>query len=297
MLEKVRNFIPPFLFRWYRGFRKRAFHHALEKAAKTQNLRSTEQLIADLEAAGVKRGDHLMVHASLSKIGFLEHGAQTLVDALKKCVGYEGIILMPTSPIASLQFDYVRQNPTFDVMNTPSAMGAVSEYFRKSERVTRSLHPTEAVAAWGENSNDYIKDHAQKETPYHWDSPYGKLIQKKGKILYIGVKLSNAGTHLHTLEDAFDVGVPVYSDEVFNLKVITEDKAELWVKTKVHNPVYSLKRRCDELFPLFLAHNACFQTKIGSAATWVFDAETMFETMKAAFVNKGVTMYKPQGDL
>jgi hypothetical protein len=48
---------------------------------------------------------------------------------------------------------------------------------------------------------------------------------------------------------------------------------------------------------LFLAHNACFQTKIGYAATWVFDAEAMFETMKAAFVNKGVTMYKPQGDL
>ncbi len=297
MLEKVRNFIPPFLFSWYRTFRKRLFRYALEKAKNQGDLLTESQLVADLNAAGIHLGDHVMVHASLSKIGFLAEGPKTLVEALKQCVGSEGVLLMPTSPIATLQLDYVNQDPTFDVLHTPSAMGAISEYFRKSEGVLRSHHPTEPIAAWGNLASDYLKDHIQKDTPYHWDSPYGKLIQNKGKILYIGVKLSNAGTHLHTLEDALNIGVPVYADKVFNLKVITESLDEIWVKTKVHNPDYSVKRRCDELFPLFIEKNACFETKMGSATTWVFKADVMFQTMKTAFMEKGITMYKPQGDL
>lgn len=255
-----------------------------------------ENLKQSLLSAGIQPGDHLMVHASLSKMGFIEGGANTVVDVLKEMVGAEGLILMPTSPIARLQLDYVSSNPLFDVYNTPSAMGKVSEVFRTSAGVVRSYHPTEPVAAWGVKAYEYIKDHTKKNTPYHWDSPYGKLIQHGGKILYIGVTLDNAGTHLHTLEDALDVGVPVYYAQEFRLPVRDYEGKELIVTTKVHNPEYSKKRRCDELLPMFLREGVYREVYIGKAKTLVFDAKKMFEVMVSAFTDRGVTMYNPNGN-
>ena len=202
---------------------------------------------------------------------------------------------MPTSPIARLQLDYVSDNPLFDVLNTPSAMGNISEVFRTSDGVVRSYHPTEPVAAWGAKAYEYIKDHTTKNTPYHWDSPYGKLIQHGGKILYIGVTLDNAGTHLHTLEDALDVGVPVYYSKEFKLQVIDYEGNEMMVTTKVHNPEYSKKRRCDELLPMFLQEGVYSEVMIGKAKTLVFDAKKMFDVMVTSFTDRGITMYNPEG--
>jgi aminoglycoside 3-N-acetyltransferase len=151
------------------------------------------------------------------------------------------------------------------------------------------------VAAWGAKAYEYIKDHTTKNTPYHWDSPYGKLIQHGGKILYIGVTLDNAGTHLHTLEDFLDVGVPVYAEEVFSLRVLDYEGKQMEVTTKVHNPEYSKKRRCDELLAMFLREGVYREVYIGKAKTLVFDAEKMFHVMVNAFTDSGITMYNPKG--
>lgn len=290
-----KSLVPEFVKERYREWQRKKRSSELKKQAHSGQGMSRYQLIQALNHAGIQSGDHLMVHASLSKIGYIEGGAETVVDALKETVGSSGIILMPTSPIARLQLDYVSDNPLFDVLNTPSAMGKISEVFRTSDGVVRSYHPTEPVAAWGAKAYECIKDHTAKNTPYHWDSPYGKLIQHGGKILYIGVTLDNAGTHLHTLEDFLDVGVPVYYSKEFKLSVIDYEGSEMMVATKVHNPEYSKKRRCDELLPMFLKEGVYREVYIGQAKTLVFDAKKMFDVMVKAFNERGITMYNPEG--
>ena len=296
MALKWKSLVPTFLKEIFRSLKRKKRQMALLNQQKSGQGFTQENLKQSLLSAGIQPGDHLMVHASLSKMGFIEGGANTVVDVLKEMVGAEGLILMPTSPIARLQLDYVSSNPLFDVYNTPSAMGKVSEVFRTSAGVVRSYHPTEPVAAWGVKAYEYIKDHTKKNTPYHWDSPYGKLIQHGGKILYIGVTLDNAGTHLHTLEDALDVGVPVYYAQEFRLPVRDYEGKELIITTKVHNPEYSKKRRCDELLPMFLREGVYREVYIGKAKTLVFDAKKMFEVMVSAFTDRGVTMYNPNGN-
>lgn len=296
MALKWKSLVPKFLKDIFRSLKRKKRQVALLNQQQSGQGLTKEELKESLLNAGIIPGDHLMVHASLSKMGFIEGGADSLVDVLKQSVGAEGLILMPTSPIARLQLDYVSVNPLFDVLNTPSAMGKVSEVFRTSAGVVRSYHPTEPVAAWGVKAYEYIKDHTNKNTPYHWDSPYGKLIQYGGKILYIGVTLDNAGTHLHTLEDALDVGVPVYCAHEFSLPVRDYEGKELIVTTKVHNPEYSKKRRCDELLPMFLREGVYREVYIGKAKTLVFDAKKMFEVMVSAFTDRGVTMYNPNGN-
>ena len=290
-----KSLVPEFAKQFFREWQRKKRSSELIKQAQLGQGLSRDQLIQDFNRAGIQPGDHLMVHASLSKMGFIEGGAETVVKVLKETVGEEGTILMPTSPIARLQLDYVTDNPLFDVLNTPSAMGNISEVFRTSDGVVRSYHPTEPVAAWGAKAYEYIKDHTTKNTPYHWDSPYGKLIQHGGKILYIGVTLDNAGTHLHTLEDALDVGVPVYCSKEFKLQVCDYEGKEMFVATKVHNPEYSKKRRCDELLPMFLQEGVYSEVMIGKAKTLLFDAKKMFEVMVTAFNERGVTMYNPEG--
>jgi aminoglycoside 3-N-acetyltransferase len=291
-----KSLIPKFLKEIFRSLKRKKRQAELLNQQQSGQGFTQEDLKQSLLSAGIQPGNHLMVHASLSKMGFIEGGADTVVEVLKEMVGSEGLILMPTSPIARLQLDYVSAIPLFDVLDTPSAMGKVSEVFRTSDGVVRSYHPTEPVAAWGVKAYEYIKDHTNKNTPYHWDSPYGKLIQHGGKILYIGVTLDNAGTHLHTLEDALDVGVPVYCAHEFSLPVLDYEGKELIVTTKVHNPVYSKKRRCDELLPMFLREGVYSEVYIGKAKTLVFDAKKMFDVMVSAFTERGVTMYNPNGN-
>lgn len=55
-----------------------------------------EDLINGFKELGLKKGQAVMVHTSLSNLGFVCGGAQIVIEALIECVGEEGTIMMPT---------------------------------------------------------------------------------------------------------------------------------------------------------------------------------------------------------
>ena len=57
--------------------------------------KSFEILCKDFVSIGIKKGDTVMVHSSLSSMGNVEGGAQTVIEALKEVVGVEGTLLFP----------------------------------------------------------------------------------------------------------------------------------------------------------------------------------------------------------
>src|SRR5665647_660842 len=59
-------------------------------------LVTRERLVADLKDLGVREGMVLLVHTSLSAIGWVVGGEQTLLEALSEVVGGEGTLVMPT---------------------------------------------------------------------------------------------------------------------------------------------------------------------------------------------------------
>jgi aminoglycoside 3-N-acetyltransferase len=240
---------------------------------------------------GIIQGDVLLVHAALSKIGFIEEGPKTLVESLIEVLGNEGHLLMPTSSNNGRQLDFIQSKPRFDVKNTASKMGAISEYFRKMPHVKRSLHPTESVACLGPNADEFVRGHFGALTAYQTDSPFGKVIEKNGKILMIGVTFDNAGTNVHCLEDALDFPYPIYHPEIFEADVVDENGKIHHVKTKVHDPEWSAKRYCDFLIPIFEKSGVLTKYKLGEAETLVIDAKAMFEKMKE-LLEKGNTIYK-----
>lgn len=296
MRDLLRSLTPAFLLTFYRKYKKEKIRQNLADKAKKGEVITTKALIEQLKGMGIKPGDSVLVHSAMSRMGYLENGPRTLVDALLEVVGSEGNILMPTSPNPALQLDYVRQHPHFDARNDPSAMGAITEYFRKMPGTVRSLSPTEPVSAYGPLAEWLTEGHRGRPTPYDSYSPFYRLTEVGGKILYVGVTLAQAGTSLHLLEDAVDdFPYPVYYSEEFNVKV-TDLKGETYQqRIKVHNPAQSARRQCDGLIPMFVEKSVMQKVVLGEAPTLLTDAAGMFRVMLEAYKTKGITMYTPYG--
>ena len=288
--------MPDFALTFWRERKRDRTRKVLAQQERKGLSFATEHLLQQLAEMGICNGDHLMVHAAMSKIGHLKEGPKTVVDALQTAVGETGTICMPSSPVKLLQLDHIRQEKTFDVLHTPSAMGAISEYFRKLPETVRSCHPTEPVCANGALATELVKDHFGEPTPYTVHSPWKKLMEAGGKILYVGVTLDNAGTHLHTLEDGVAFKYPVYDQAEFEVTCINAQGVKKAMRTKVHNPEFSKRRKCDGLMPMFERRDVLSHHKLGAANCLLLDAKRMFEVMVEEYEEKGITMYTPNGE-
>ena len=296
MLKQIAlKYLPESLLEWTKKFKKQRRKLELKRQESSKLGINKEKLVYDLIKIGIRKGDSILVHSSLSKIGFVEGGPKTIIDALAEVVGDSGTLLFPAFSAPGRSKDYLETDPVFDITNTISHMGIISEYFRKKNGVLRSFHPTDSVCAEGPLAEYYTNTHYGQLTPYNEYSPFRKLCKKKGKILMLGTTLNGACTNLHTLEDAVDFKFPVYSEKIYNTKMIDKEGRESTMKTKVHNPEYSAKRNCDALKPMFAKEGVLVDGLIGEAKSMLIDADKMLHVMIKYYNEKGVTMYTPFG--
>lgn len=300
MRKRIKQFFlyhsPEFLLSLAKYLKKKQRRKYLAKQKQSAEVITVERLIHDLQKIGLRQNDAVLVHCSLSKIGYVENGPATIIDAIEKVIGENGTLLMPSFPAKGRNKDYLESNPVFDVRNTASQMSAVTEYFRTLPNVKRSFHPTDSVCARGKLAAWITESHFGQLTPYNASSPFRKLCQCNGKILMLGTTLNGACTNLHTLEDAVDFKYPVYDEKIFDVDMIDENGNHHRMKTKVHNPVYSSKRNNDELKPLFEKEGVLVNGKIGEADSMLIDANRLLEVMIKYYYSDGVTMYTPHGE-
>ena len=135
------------------------------------------RIVADLRRLGVERGMDLMVHSSLSRIGPVEGGADTVVSGLLEAVGSTGTLLMPS-------FNH-RAARVYNRMATPTTNGAVPDAFWRRPGAVRSGHPTHAVAALGPRAERYCAAHIEAGI-WEPESPIGQLVHGGGWILALG---------------------------------------------------------------------------------------------------------------
>ena len=291
----ILKYSPGFLLDWAKKLKKSQRRSQLKKQQERKSGISQQQLTEAFHKIGIQKGDSVLVHASLSKIGYVDGGAKTLVTALLETIGNEGTLLFPTFSATGRNKTHLEEHPYFNIRNTPSQMGAVTEYFRKLEDVFRSMHPTDSVCAKGKLADFFTNSHYGQLTPYNEHSPFRKLCLMKGKILMLGNTLNGACTNLHTLEDAVDFKFPVYDSKIFEVEMTDKNGIKTKVKTKVHNPDYSAKRNCDALKPLFEKEGVLVNGMIGEAKSMLIDADKMLEVMIRNYKEKGITMYTPWG--
>ena len=160
---------------------------------------------------GLKKGDNVMVHTSLSSLGFVCGGAQIVIESLIDAVTLDGTIMMPTQSWKNLDpetgvhweepkewWQTIRDNwPAYDKDITPTnTMGSVAEMFRKWPGALRSNHPARSVAALGKNAK-YLTENHDLSNIFGEDSPIDRLYKLDGYVLLIGVDYDkNTSIHL-----------------------------------------------------------------------------------------------------
>jgi aminoglycoside 3-N-acetyltransferase len=155
----IRSIIPNKLLNAYQERKKDKQRKVIQQQAQKGEGLTLEQLIHEFRECGIKEGDSVLVHSSFSKIGFVEGGPKTFVDGLLAVIGTNGNLLMPSSPNAGYQLDYIRNLSVFDVQNDSSKMGAITEYFRTLSGVKRSESPTEPVCCFGPKADWFTSGH------------------------------------------------------------------------------------------------------------------------------------------
>ncbi|HHV50557.1 MAG TPA: AAC(3) family N-acetyltransferase [Clostridiales bacterium] len=150
---------------------------------------------------GLWRGEVLLVHSSMSSLGFfVEGGYDAVIDAFLEVLGDTGTLLFPALSYATV----TREFPVFSLKGTPCCIGKLPEAFRKRPGVIRSLHPTHSVCAVGRLAKEITMNHGMDTTPVGPNSPFRRLYEFGGRILMLGCGL-RPNTFMHGVEEIAEV--------------------------------------------------------------------------------------------
>ena len=204
---------------------KRAIKQAIRPLHSSWATRS--RLAGAASQLGVRRGGIVLVHSSLSALGFVPGGAETVVAAMLDAVGPSGTVVMPTHT-----WEWMDQGErTFDVRATPSCVGIITEQFRKLPHAIRSLHPTHSVAAIGPMAAELMADHQKAASPCGEGTPYMRILEQ-GQVLLLGVGLQY-NTVFHTIE-AMTQAPYLLSDVADQFTILDEDGSSTFVSIRRH---------------------------------------------------------------
>lgn len=139
----------------------------------------------------------LLVHASFREVRPVEGGPLGLIRALRRALGPEGTLVMPSWTADG--------DTAFKPLYTPAAsdLGVIADTFWRLPGVVRSRHPFAFAAAgpWAE----WITGDPLPLPPHRPESPVGRVHELDGQVLLLGVG-HDANTTLHLAE--LIAGVP-----------------------------------------------------------------------------------------
>src|SRR5262245_32060083 len=156
-----------------------------------------------LQDLGVKHGDTLMVHSAYDSFHGFSGKPIEVLEMLEDLVALEGTLLMPSMPFTGTAVDYVRSGAITDIARTPSRMGLLTEIFRRQSGTIRIVSPPHPVLARGLQAVAMIQDHETAKSPCGAGSPFEKLLEASGKILFLGTSIETM-TFFHYLEERFE---------------------------------------------------------------------------------------------
>ena len=146
-------------------------------------------LINELYKIGLEKNMKILLHVSLSKIGYLNNGPKDLIDAIEDIITTDGILVMPAYN------SYGNYKPTLSIVN---------EYFRNQEDVTCTNQIIASFAVWGNQKGKIAANIEYTEEGLSFEageqSTLARLYENDGWSLFLGTDYSTC-TILHLAEN------------------------------------------------------------------------------------------------
>ena len=221
----------------------------------------------------IKEGDKIFVTSAFGSLN-AAFSPNDLIQLLMKVVGEDGVIMMPYYPPGS-SGEWAASGAIFDMQQTKSSMGVLTNVFSKFPGVIKSVHPTKAVCVWGKDAEAIAKGHVQCKSPYAAESPYGKFLKLHSKSVGLGAGKCPMG---HCCEDLLNPSLSHYKKDVANLG-IHQNHEVAYYPTLIHD-MSKLK-----IVPVDYIKNSpdYRKVKIGYDYSYVIDNDKLFDFYKKEF--------------
>ncbi|MFH8803011.1 aminoglycoside N(3)-acetyltransferase [Streptomyces sp. NPDC017936] len=179
----------------------------------TGPLVTRDTLAEELRELGVAPGETLLVHSSLSSLGWVCGGAVTVVRALRDALGPGGTLVVPTQsgdlsdpalwsnpPVPEEWWERIRAAmPPYDPLITRSlGVGVIPETVRTWPGALRSAHPQTSFAALGPRAAEIVGGHAP-DCRLGERSPLARLEELGARVLLLGAGYDSC-TSFHLAE-------------------------------------------------------------------------------------------------
>jgi aminoglycoside N3'-acetyltransferase len=201
--------------------------------------------------ASVGANDIVMIHASMRRVGPVEGGAASVIEAVRAAVGPGGTLLMVLS---------AAENEPFDALRSPvdvADMGILAEVFRTYPGVSVNDHPADRFAALGPLASSLLEP-----TPLHdYHGPGSvleRLTERGGKVLRLGANTDTV-TLTHYAEYLADVPNKVR----VRRRYVRADTGEVWIESLDDNEGIATWDEGDYFPQIFLDYRASGAVRIG----------------------------------
>ena len=154
-------------------------------------------LAQDLMDLGIRKGDCVMLHSSLSALGFVEGGSDAVVDAIMQTLGPDGTLVTPAFTRGAWYDRLAMEDCNMDCVGetcpsqSPSNEGAIPNAVLKREGRIRGCHPTHSWVAYGKHAYDICKDTYKCQTLCGKGTVFEKVVELGGCIVTLGVMVNH----------------------------------------------------------------------------------------------------------
>jgi len=240
------------------------------------------------EHLNIQSNDTVFIHSALGRLN-LGFSATKIIPILKEIVGEKGTLLFPTYPQLT-SYEFLKNDHIFDIRNSSSYTGFLTECARQDKEAFRSFHPTKSVCAIGYHARELTDSHDQSIYPYDSCSPYYKIVPYNGKIIGLGVSTERL-SFVHSIDDHLKDDFPksVYHDEIFNAKCIDHNGQTQIVSTYAHD-LKKIQHNVPKYMKKYIPDDIARDVKIHQRQFFYVSSKPLFNKMLELAKNN-VTIY------